>query len=215
MRSNPSENPRVKIHLNLRNPALAESSLKAIFTQNGQDHAVTVGYARQIVMRNVTPEVEDWKRDRIANDPTAFKTPCAYLTGELVAWSGRVRDLVPDKHHELRVAVAALQVEDTALDADIINALRVGDIVGFNPKKASVFYRQPAPGAEIAESFQCAAGLVACHWRFMVLDGTFSPVDATALETCPAPPSGFENQAIPQGFATTRKRLEEVAPTLR
>ncbi|MBU0858462.1 MAG: hypothetical protein KJ667_00860, partial [Alphaproteobacteria bacterium] len=214
MPNNPLQNPQVKIHLNLRNPALAESSLKAVFMQNGQEHAVTVAYARQIVMRNITPEVEDWKRDRIANDPTAFKTPCAYLTGELVAWSGRVRDLVPEKHHELRASVAALQVEDATLDADIIKALQAGDAVGFNPKKASVFYRQPAQGADITESFQRAAGLVACHWRFMVLDGTFATIDAAALETCPAAPSGFENQAIPQGFATTRKRLEEVAPTL-
>jgi hypothetical protein len=193
---------RVRIHLNLNNPERAESCIR-VAKRSGRSWPC-VGYAEFLVLENVRPVVDEAQRRRIAHVPGAKKLPCAYLEGNLVIFSGRLREKSDPR---LAAELVKLQTDSEVLRRLLLEYPDAGTALGFNPKTAACFYAQPPKGAAPSRAFLSAPLLLAGHWRYMALEGSFRALSPAELERDAKPASTFEQTAIAKGRTRTQAML--------
>jgi hypothetical protein len=202
---------RVRVNLRLAQTEKAENILRVNRYRKGHlVSSASVAFATAVILKNVVPVINEAKCAHIGAGHR-YKDSCAWLEGELVAWSGRLKDNVGRRY---RKALEPLQRQDVFADkaGAAVRDLQEGTPLGFNPKKFRVFYERPA-GAPVAKVFERAAAATIYHWQFAVTDAQFRSVTPEDAVSGPAPVSDMEVHEIPKGIATTIKKLSELRPS--
>lgn len=201
--------PRVRIHLNLKNPHAAESSIKLQQGAAGE-HWPTIAYADHILLRDVVPVVDEAKHRAIVAG--GIKMPMAFLEGELVAWSGRWRDTETLQHKELlrqqQQAIAGLKSTPQAMRPGLAEAFADSNTLQYNPKKSAAFYWGP-PTAPPQQMFVRGARVAGVGWCFKAPNADITPMPPSNL-VHQVRQTETERRDIPKGIKTTQRLLEDL-----
>ena len=199
---------RVRINLRLAQTEKAENILRVNrYDREGRlVSSPSTAYVTGVVLHNVVPVVNEPLRAKIALGER-FKTSCAWLEGDLAAWTGRYRGKADA---QLKKALESLRCRDVFNDRAAREALEAGAKVGFNPKKFRVFYN-----VGTRDVFLEAASATVCHWQYSVHGARFRPMTGDDVEENGVPSSAYEISDLPKGILTTRNRLESLHVSLR
>jgi hypothetical protein len=202
---------RVRIHLRLPEAHKAEICLKL----NNYDEAGClkssphVANAKILILENITPIVDHQKRNKILQGKTG-KTPCAFLEGEIVSWSGYFNKNAKAEHIK---RLAEYKKQELSLSDKDKKLIEENSFVGFNPKKADFFYL--VEDGIIKSEFLKASRLIAVHWNFAVDQGAaFRSVNISRPLNMTAKFSKIENVDIPKGMEVSKRKLKSLGVKL-
>lgn len=163
---------RVRVHLNLANPAQAENVVKVRLPTGTWS---TVAYAKELLLENCIPVVDLPAQERVRSGHSR-KVPHAYIEADLVHFSGRLRPLAPKRAKEL-ARPHLIQVQD--FHAIAAPFLTDPARINYNPRFARCFYLDAPDRALVSERFVASGSMLAIGWSFM----------ARAVQSAPLLPS--------------------------
>jgi hypothetical protein len=193
---------RVRIHLNLAKPELAESAVRI---QSPSGAWVTVGYATELALANCKPVV-DLKAQSVISQGAAKKTPHAFIEGDLVHFRGREREQAPPA---LRAQARPFLKASTRFSSLRTQADNEQAAINYNPRFASCFYCDAPDRTQIHDKFVASNALVAMGWKFLAIGPQVAPLldaDRCAPEAL-AKASIFEHLALRRGRQTTERLM--------
>lgn len=198
---------RVRIHLNLAKPELAENAVRI---QGPSGAWITVGYSTQLVLQNCVPVVDSVAQEKVRDGKTR-KVPHAFIEGDLVHFKGRPRLKAPPA---LAAKAKPFLAESAEFGARHAFASSQGRKINYNPRFASCFYGDAPSKAEVSEKFLGSDEMVVVGWAFGALAPRFAPM--TPGDRCApsalAKTSLSEKLGIARGRETTARM--EGAPVL-
>ena len=194
---------KVRVHLNLANPARAENVVK-VKTDKGS--WLTVAYATQMILKDCYPVVEALAQERIRTGASK-KVPHAYIEGELVHFVGRLRPLAPKKTVDLaRPFLKSMpEFEDVVQEM-----LETSEPINYNPRVARCFYLDEA--GEKKQKFVSCPEMLVLGWSFRALSPQL--VKMSKNDLCEKDDvlltSLFERSVISRGHGTTSEIVDGI-----
>jgi len=183
---------RVRIHLNLARPELSESSVKVKSPKTGA--WLTIAYASEMKLANVIPVVHQAAQKRVV-EKGGRKSPHAFLEGDLISFSGRLRDKMPESLKKLATDILRFEKRAACLSSEFN-----GVAINYNPRFASCFYRDQPTKEQVKERFVGADVLIVRGWAFHVTGGRFTGLSKSDTvqnyQQVLTRTSGFEKQAF-------------------
>lgn len=191
---------RVRIHLNLANPELAESVIRV---QSHTGAWVSVAYAKELMLENAVPVV-DLDAQRKISQGASKKTPHAFVEGDLAHFVGRLREKAP---LALLRKVAPQLVNGKGFERHWQTSIEQGQQINYNPRFATCFYLDHPFKGQIQDKLVACQRLAVVGWKFL----------ATGIQSVPMAPgermaperlertSIMERQALARGRKTTEQ----------
>lgn len=201
---------RVRIHLNLAKPELAENVVKVKLPGGTWS---TVAYAKELLLENCVPFVDPLAQERIRAG-SSRKVPHAYIEGDLVHFSGRVRNLAPKR--ALALARPHLICRDD-FEHRAANFLNDPIRINYNPRFARCFYKDAPTRDQVSDRFVSCDSMMVVGWSFMARAVTLTPL--LASDRCSpedlAKASSSERSVLRRGHDTTAQRVARILPQPR
>lgn len=196
---------RVRIHLNLAKPDLAENAVRV---QTAPGSWSTVAYASELVLENCVPVINSASQQKIEQGKSR-KVPHAYLEGDLVHFKGRLRKLATAKAKQ---AAEGKLVEDPGFARTAAILASSGAPVNYNPRFAKCFYIDRSHRDHIEDKFVSCPRLAVVGWKFFAQDPItekmlpqdFCQPQALALA------SAFEKSVLRRGHEKTSAHLNDL-----
>lgn len=160
---------RVRIHLNLARPDLAENAVRV---QTAFGSWSTVAYANELVLENCVPVINTASQQKIEQGKSR-KVPHAYLEGDLVHFKGRLRNLATSRAKAL---AEGKLVQDPGFNATAATLASQGQPINYNPRFAKCFYIDRQCRNEIQDRFVSCPRLAVVGWKFFAQDPLTSPM---------------------------------------
>lgn len=196
---------RVRIHLNLANPAQAENVVKVKLPGGTWS---TVAYAKELLLQNCLPHVDPSAKERIRAGESR-KVPHAYIEGDLVHFSGRLRALAPKRALDLaRPHLVASPDFSRQAEEFLKDPVRIN----YNPRFARCFYKDAPTRDQVTDRFVCCDSMLVLGWSFMgrgVELAPLLPTDRCRPEDL-AKASPSERSVLRRGHETTAQQVARI-----
>lgn len=206
----------VRVNLNLDRPDKALNTMRLMVPASDGSALVQkfVGWPRLIHMQDVRPVIRNDLRKRlVSGDLKTKNNNIAMLEGKLVAWHGDVNEAA-DQDHIDQIMPAR---EDEKYFAGILKSVFEKEAgwraIGFNPRKAGVFYATSQSWPDIKEGLEEAKEMLAAGWSYHVRGATMREVTEDEISDNVSV-SDYERRNMREGVARTQDYIERLQKDL-
>lgn len=186
---------RVRIHLNLAKPELAETAVRI---QAPSGAWSTVGYATELILENCRPVVDLAAQNKISQGSTR-KVPHAFIEGDLVHFKGRARSKAPPA---LLKCAKPHMTRNASFQEEADRARSLGTQVNYNPRFAKCFYQDHADKSLINQKFIECDKMIVMGWSFLANRCKFAPIASS--DRCQ--PAALEKTSLSEKIGIRRGR---------